>query len=80
MLLFTGNTKRKIALFMVNPSAFGTSPFRGGSLIVSFVDVRGKAAALVPPLKGEGDREAVERSTVNGANSPLSSICCITCE
>ena len=43
-----------------HPSAFGTSPFRGGSLIVS-LKCKGKAVALVPPLKGEGDREAVER-------------------
>ena len=55
-----------------HPSAFGTSPFRGGSLIDSFADKR-KDSALVPPLKGEEDREAVEGSTMNDTNLPFES-------
>ena len=51
----------------IDLSTVCTSPFRGGSLIVSFVDI-GETPVLVPPLKGEWDREAVAWFTMNGTN------------
>ena len=53
--------KGKLALFMVDPSAVGHLPFQG----------RLSCEAVVPPLKGEGDRKAVEGSSVNGTDSPF---------